>query len=216
MSEQENHIKFIKEVAKYFMDFLETDFHKKKAPKRSISYTNSQWYLVWVSLAKYEKITDSIRKTINEWFDKDSQIKVKKWTYTTTVPKNFLDVIKLNVNKFSEEIITEIVKQVSKEILYLSEQYNVSIEDAIYYVKQQEIKIFKEYFVSPFVENVKEYIITKKIWDESSIFTMENDLAENLVSWIEDRVNEVIKQVVVESNDKHWKNLLKRSVENLV
>lgn len=215
MSEQENHIKFIKEVAKYFMDFLETDFHKKKAPKRSISYTNSQWYLVWVSLAKYEKITDSIRKTINEWFDKDSQIKVKKWTYTTTVPKNFLDMIKLNVNKFSEEIITEIVEQVSKEILYLSEQYNVSIEDAIYYVKQQEIMIFKEYFVSPFVENVKEYIITKKIWDESSIFTMENDLAENLVSWIEDRVNEVIKQVVVESNDKHWKNLLKHSVENL-
>ena len=97
------------------MDFLETDFHKKKAPKRSISYTNSQWYLVWVSLAKYEKITDSIRKTINEWFDKDSQIKVKKWTYTTTVPKNFLDVIKLNVNKFSEDIITEIVEQVSKE-----------------------------------------------------------------------------------------------------
>lgn len=216
MSEQENHIKFIKEVAKYFMDFLETDFHKKKAPKRSISYTNSQWYLVWVSLAKYEKITDSIRKTINEWFDKDSQIKVKKWSYTTTVPKNFLDVIKLNVNKFSEDIITEIVEQVSKEIFYLSEQYNVSIEDAIYYVKQQEIKIFKEYFVSPFVENVKEYIITKKIWDESSIFTMENDLAENLVSWIEDRVNEIIKQVVVESNDKHWKNLLKRSVENLV
>jgi hypothetical protein len=33
------------------------------------------------------------------------------------------------------------------------------------------------------VENIKEYVITKKIWDESSIFTMENDLAENLVSW---------------------------------
>jgi hypothetical protein len=72
-------------------------------------------------------------------------------------------VIKLNVNKFSEDIITEIVEQVSKEIFYLSEQYNVSIEDAIYYVKQQEIKIFKEYFVSPFVENIKEYIVTKKI-----------------------------------------------------
>lgn len=215
MSEQEKHIKFIKEVAKYFMDFLETDFHKKKAPKRSISYTNSQWYLVGVSLAKYEKITSVIRKTINEWFDKDSQVKVKKWSYTTSIPKNFLDVIKLNVNKFSEDIINEVVDQISKEIFYLSEQYNISIEEAIYYVKQQEIKVFKEFFVTPFVENIKEYIITKKIWDESSIFTMENDLAENLVSWIEDWVNWLIKQVVVEANDKHWKNLLKRSVENL-
>ena len=115
MSEQEKHIKFIKEVAKYFMDFLETDFHKKKAPKRSISYTNSQWYLVGVSLAKYEKITNVIRKTINEWFDKDSEIKVKKWNYTTSIPKNFLDVIKLNVNKFSQDIISEVVEQISKE-----------------------------------------------------------------------------------------------------
>lgn len=215
MSEQEKHIKFIKEVAKYFMDFLETDFHKKKAPKRSVSYTNSQWYLVWVSLAKYEKITNVIRKAINQWFDKDSQVKVKKWNYTTTIPKNFLDVIKLNVNNFSEDIINEVVGQISKEIFYLSEQYNISIEEAIYYVKQQEIKVFKEFFVTPFVENIKEYIITKKIWDESSIFTMENDLAENLVAWIEDGVNEIVKQVVVESNDKHWKNLLKRAVKDL-
>ena len=215
MSEQEKHIKFIKEVAKYFMDFLETDFHKKKAPKRSVSYTNSQWYLVWVSLAKYERITNVIRKAINQWFDKDSQVKVKKWNYTTTIPKNFLDVIKLNVNNFSEDIINEVVGQISKEIFYLSEQYNISIEEAIYYVKQQEIKVFKEFFVTPFVENIKEYIITKKIWDESSIFTMENDLAENLVSWIEDGVNEIVKQVVVESNDKHWKNLLKRAVKDL-
>jgi len=215
MSEQEKHIKFIKEVAKYFMDFLETDFHKKKAPKRSVSYTNSQWYLVWVSLAKYEKITNVIRKAINQWFDKDSQVKVKKWNYTTTIPKNFLDVIKLNVNKFSENIISEVVEKISKEIFYFSEQYNISIEEAIYYVKQQEIKVFKEFFVTPFVENIKEYIITKKIWDESSIFTMENDLAENLVSWIEDGVNEIVKQVVVESNDKHWKNLLKRAVKDL-
>ena len=44
---------------------------------------------------------------------------------------------------------------------------------------------------------------------------MENDLAENLISWIEDKINWVIKQVVVESNDKHWKGLLKRTITDL-
>ena len=65
-------------------------------------------------------------------------------------------MIKLNVNNFSEDIINEVVGQISKEIFYLSEQYNISIEEAIYYVKQQEIKVFKEFFVTPFVENIKE------------------------------------------------------------
>ena len=31
---------FIKEVAKYFMDFLETDFHKRKNPRRSVKLRN--------------------------------------------------------------------------------------------------------------------------------------------------------------------------------
>jgi hypothetical protein len=35
-TENKNGSAFIKEVAKYFMDFLETDFHKRKNPKRSI------------------------------------------------------------------------------------------------------------------------------------------------------------------------------------
>jgi len=36
-----NGLAFIKEVAKYFMDFLETDFHKRRNPKRSIQLRNS-------------------------------------------------------------------------------------------------------------------------------------------------------------------------------
>ena len=32
--EDKNGLAFIKEVAKYFMDFLETDFHKRKSPPK--------------------------------------------------------------------------------------------------------------------------------------------------------------------------------------
>ena len=32
---------FLKEVAKYFMDFLETDFHKRHTPKRAVRFRNA-------------------------------------------------------------------------------------------------------------------------------------------------------------------------------
>jgi hypothetical protein len=38
---ERNPFMFIKEVAKYFMDFLETDFHKQRAPKRAIRFRDS-------------------------------------------------------------------------------------------------------------------------------------------------------------------------------
>jgi len=40
MGESKNPLLFMKEVTKYFMDFLETDFHKKRTPKRSLVLKN--------------------------------------------------------------------------------------------------------------------------------------------------------------------------------
>ena len=45
-TEDKNGLAFIKEVAKYFMDFLETDFHKRCNPKRSVQLRNSSNLLV--------------------------------------------------------------------------------------------------------------------------------------------------------------------------
>lgn len=51
--EDKNGLAFIKEVAKYFMNFLETDFHKRKNPKRSIQFRSSNNLLVGLNLNKY-------------------------------------------------------------------------------------------------------------------------------------------------------------------
>ena len=39
--EIKNNLNFVQGLAKYFMDFLETDFHKRKKPKRSIKFKNN-------------------------------------------------------------------------------------------------------------------------------------------------------------------------------
>jgi hypothetical protein len=41
-----NPLQFINEVAKYFMDFLETDFHRRQTPKRAIRFRNPDNLLV--------------------------------------------------------------------------------------------------------------------------------------------------------------------------
>lgn len=51
--EDKNGLAFIKEVTKYFMDFLETDFHKRCNPKRSVQLRNSSNLLIGLNLNKY-------------------------------------------------------------------------------------------------------------------------------------------------------------------
>ena len=60
---------FIKEVAKYFMDFLETDFHKRRNPKRSVQLRNSSDLLIGLNLNKYPSFNALAWKAIAHGFD---------------------------------------------------------------------------------------------------------------------------------------------------
>lgn len=44
---------FVKDLASYYMDFLETDFHRRKTPKRSVRFRNSDNLLVGINLGRY-------------------------------------------------------------------------------------------------------------------------------------------------------------------
>ena len=63
-----NGLIYLKEVAKYFMDFLETDFHKRKNPRRTIKQRNEDNLLVGIRLDKYPSFNDAIWKSISRFF----------------------------------------------------------------------------------------------------------------------------------------------------
>lgn len=54
------------------MDFLETDFHKRRNPKRSIKYKTNDNLLVGINLSKYPSFTKDVWKLIAHGFDKNS------------------------------------------------------------------------------------------------------------------------------------------------
>jgi hypothetical protein len=71
-------IPFVKEVAQYFMDFLETDFHKVKNPKRQVQNRNSNNLQVGISLQKYKKYNALVWKIIRSGFEDDSLNQLKR------------------------------------------------------------------------------------------------------------------------------------------
>lgn len=64
-----NGLLFIKEVAKYFMDFLETDFHRRRNPKRSVQLRNSSNLPIGLNLNKYPSFNTLAWKAVTHGFD---------------------------------------------------------------------------------------------------------------------------------------------------
>jgi len=73
-------VSFIREVAKYFMDFLETDFHKRKNPKRSVQLRNRDNLLIGLNLNKYPDFNKKVWELINKGFNERKTVIEKGYT----------------------------------------------------------------------------------------------------------------------------------------
>ena len=87
-----NNSNFVTEVAKYFMNFLETDFHKTRLPKRNSISKIVKWYKVWLDLEKYKRLKKDFYTIFYNGFKKGS-INIKKWTYTSSISDNIFKLI---------------------------------------------------------------------------------------------------------------------------
>ena len=98
-SETPNTKEFIKAVVTYFMDFLETDFHKRKNPRRVVKLKNEDNLTVGLNLLKYPRFKEWVRKQFSIGLKQDLTVKIDRGVYTTTLPESLLELIKINSEK---------------------------------------------------------------------------------------------------------------------
>ncbi|MEI7741858.1 MAG: AAA domain-containing protein [bacterium] len=183
---------FIRDVAKYFMDFLETDFHKRKLPKRSIKFRNNDNLLIGINLQKYQSFNKLVFKLIDNDFKATTPITIEKGVYKTSLPKNLLNLIKLQVGKISAASVKDTIEKIGNEIekfgtLHI-EEYDLALTKSI----EAATAIIKEDLVSPFVSQVEKPLQNLELGDEDNIFLIEEELVGVLVKPIESKISEVL------------------------
>jgi hypothetical protein len=126
-----NPLVFIKEVARYFMDFLETDFHKQKTPKRAVRFRNPDNLLVGVSADKYPTFGAAVWKLVNRSFAKGVLDHIGKEAFRTPIPENLLELVRLQVSKLSTEQVARVVAGVARELENAATLYSREYDRAL-------------------------------------------------------------------------------------
>jgi hypothetical protein len=108
LAEQSDPLKFVKELAMYYMDFLETDFHRHKNPKRSVRLRSADNLLVGINLARYPAFVQASWKVILSGFAKDTLAEIRKGAFRTAFPATLLQLIALESDKISETQMDEL------------------------------------------------------------------------------------------------------------
>lgn len=184
---------FIRSLTNYFMDFLETDFHKRRLPKRNIQSRNTNNLLVGLNLNKYPSFNTLAWKAINNVFAKNSPIVIEKGVYRTNIPKNLLDLIEFSVKKITNKqvnlLLTEIADEIEKNVVLHKKEYDIALSSS---VDEASIKIRKT-LILPLIAYIEKPLENLKLGDENNIYLMEEELTEILVTSIENKVSEIIK-----------------------
>ncbi|MEJ0021461.1 MAG: AAA domain-containing protein [Candidatus Doudnabacteria bacterium] len=204
---EQNGLLFIKEVAKYFMDFLETDFHKHKLPRRAIEFRNNDNLLIGLNLQKYPSFSKLTSKLISKSFDEDILNKIEKGVYKTNLPKNLLDLIKLQIGKISNTEIAGITEKVADEIekagtLYAKE-YDVALTNSL----EEASKIIRSALVHPFVESVEKPLQNLNLGDEDNIYLIEEELTAVILRLLENKISEVLNLIIAQEKVNLTKEL---------
>lgn len=183
---------FFKEVAKYFMDFLETDFHKRKLPRRSIKYRDGDNLLIGLNLQKYESFNKLVLELIQKNFDKDVLGQLEKGVHKTTLPKNLLELIQLQVGKIQASQITSVVDDIADEIeksgTLHAEEYDIALSSSV----EAAAQIIHSELVDPFIKSIEKPLQNLHLGEEDDIYRIEEELTSVLVRQLENKISEIL------------------------
>jgi hypothetical protein len=122
MPEQENtniRPEFTKEVAKYFMNFLETDFHRNRIVKRNTNQKTNKGFKVGLDLDKYPRFKDEMFQILNKGLEIDT-LDVGSNKYTAQITNNQLRYINLQIDNLNEKNIQKVYQEIKKLIQPIS------------------------------------------------------------------------------------------------
>lgn len=183
---------FVKEVAKYFMNFLETDFKKRRIPKRNTIQKTQNGFKVGFDLEKYPKLKSDLISLLNSGFKKET-FDIKKGQYTNSVPDSLLKLISKKIEALQEKHLEDVFDQIEKileeKVVLFAKEYDKFLEES----KEDTRQLFSKSFILPFLDDLDKPLENLNLADENSKFQLEVDITDSLFSVFESKYSEVLQ-----------------------
>lgn len=192
----EGNLQFIKEVTKYFMDFLESDFHKHKNPRRSIKFRNNDNLLIGLNLQKYPSFNKKVATLISKNFDGGTQGVIEKGVYKTNLPKNLLDLISLQVGKLTKKQLDALSGDIADEVERTGTLYAKEYDVALTTITENIAKLIHNGVVHSFIESIESPLQSLSLGDEDNVYLIQSELVSVLMRLIEAKIAETLNLLI--------------------
>jgi hypothetical protein len=191
-------LQFVKELSKYYMDFLETDFHRRREPKRSIKFRNANNLQVGVNLGRYPTFAQNEWNVIRSGFKKDALARISKGAYRTTIPQPVLELIKLEIGKIADDQLTAMRAALGQDIAGSARANRLDYDKALTEALDSAAKRVRAELVLPFVGRLKRPLERLDLGDENTLFLIEAELCDLLIEPARNKISELVRRLLAD------------------
>jgi hypothetical protein len=184
---------FVSELATYYMDFLETDFHKRRVPKRSVKFRNNKNLRVGLDLAKYDAFQSLLFTVIGSGITQP--LSIPRGKYQAVISQKVKDLIAAHIRSISDELLTEVTASIATKITDLANPKTTDIGDALSRSQDSVTEAIRSKVVTPFVKDVEGLLHSSSGADIEAVYSLEENLVEILTDPLEDLISEWVKNV---------------------
>lgn len=170
--------KFAANIAIYFRDFLETNFHKRRAPKRSIKNRNEKNLLVGINLKTFGDLRSEIFKGVSDSLKQS--IVIEKGKYTHGLSASTWQIITKYCDSLEEFRLVEVnsvLEGICKEItLKFSDDFD-RCKDLI---EERITESVAETFFKPLIQLISPTLKNSHLFDDEMLSSLNAELRDLL------------------------------------
>jgi len=187
---------FLREVAIYFRDFLETDFHKRRLPKRSFRLRNQDNLLVGIKLDKYPAFVETVWKHIRGGFRGAILKQISKGSYRTSIPAHLVALIDAQIKGVRAETLASISRTLATDAKRLGIEYKADYDSAIEVLLESAKALINQQIVKPLVTTLAKPLANLAVSDDNLTYLMEEELTTVLVQPLHDIAAILIREII--------------------
>ena len=199
---------FAGSLAKYYMEFLETDFKKRRIPKRRINgYRDNNNHLIGLDLKKYNSFQEKIRSLLKKGQIHTGSVLLSKGKYTTSLGGQASSLIAKQIDSIEESSIVSLIANFTYIINSNIDRYKDDAFEGISVCEDEITQSIKKDFIRPTIQNIESFIESQSTQDLESIFSIEENLVEILYELIQDKVSTIFNTLLLKQEVKVDKEL---------
>jgi len=192
--EPDGNMVFLKDLTRYYMDFLETDFHKRPLPKRYIRLRDGKGQLTGINLRKYESFRHTIWKMITEESQLNFVSEISRGQYKSKIKTSLKNFIDQSIEELEQETLDTLISKFFEDFNKLKSNHHYNWEE----FHEESIDAIKlrvlQNIIRPLSEVLEKPLTEEKSLGLETIFELEDDLIELLCADADENIDKSIIQ----------------------